>query len=92
MATTLPLQSRTFEAPTAVVVEASWDVILDQNLDTLEGEHFDRIDAVISITVDPDTITLETVRTHAAWRRGEANAGRGTWTFPRSAIAALHTD
>jgi hypothetical protein len=88
--TKLPLADRDFETPTRVVVEASWQTIHDLDLNEWQGEHFSSIDAVIRIEVSRETVALETVRTLAAWQRGEPSAGRGRWEFPRSAIAAIH--
>lgn len=88
----LPLQSRTFEQPTTVTLEASWDVILEQHLSMLEGEQFDRVPNVISISVDPiaATVTLETVRSLEAMRRGVPNAGRGTFVVPIAALEHIY--
>jgi hypothetical protein len=86
----LPVADHRFPEPTRVVIEASWEVIAEQDLDTLDGEQYDSIDAVTSIDVSRGEVTFTTVRTLAAWKRGEENAGRGTWTFPRSAIASIH--
>lgn len=80
----------TFSEPTRITLEASNDVIIEQGLNTLLGEQYDTLDAVISITVEPGEITITTVRTHAAWKRAEPNAGRGEWTFPRSSISSIY--
>ena len=88
--TRIPIETRTFDAPTRVCIEAAIDTIIELDLDTFEGEHFDYIDAVISLNVTPATVTLTTVRTHAAWARGVPNAGRGSLVIPRASIEALH--
>ena len=85
----IAIADRTFDAPTTIVIEASWEIIHAQGLDTDEGEHFDRIEGVVSIEVERDTVAFITVRTHAAWKRGEPNAGRGRWEFPRPSIEAI---
>jgi hypothetical protein len=87
--TRIPIETRTFDEPTRVVVEASLDTIIELDLDTLEGGQFDSFDAVISVNVTRETVTLTTVRTHAAWARGVPNAGRGSFVIPRKSLAAL---
>lgn len=86
----LTMESRVFDGPTTVTIEAGEEVIREQRLNTLDGEEFDKIEAVVSMDVTRDRVTFTTVRTHAAWKRGEANAGRGTWEFPRSALAGVY--
>lgn len=89
------IRTHNFRTPTRIAVEASWDVIRKFDLDTHTGEHFDHIDAVISIEVIPDhdpkreVIRISTVRTIEAWRRGEPNAGRATYDFTRDMLADI---
>lgn len=85
------IRSHHFRAPTRIAVEASWDVIRQHDLDTDTGEHFDHIDGVISIEmIDGDSratiVRISTVRTHEAWKRGEPNAGRAVYDFPRETL------
>jgi hypothetical protein len=68
-----------FGDPTRVVIEASMTVILEKDLDMYEGEHFDAIEDVISITWHRDTVEFVTCRTLARPWRGELH-------IPRSAI------
>ena len=65
------------------------DVVFEQHLDTFAGEQFDRLENVIRVDVDRESVRFETTRSHAAWKRGETNAGRGVWTFPRSSLEAV---
>jgi hypothetical protein len=85
----IPLRSQVFDGPTTVVVEASFDAILDLDLDTFEGEQYDRIESVIAIDVDRESVTLETCRSLKAWRAGVPNAGRGTLTLPRHMVEGV---
>jgi len=89
MSTKLPMMSGAFTSPTTLTLEASIDVIAEQGLDTFAGEQFDRLENVIRVDVDRESVTFETTRSHAAWKRGESNAGRGVWTFPRSSLEAV---
>jgi len=89
MSTKLPMSSGRFSSPTTLALEASADVIAEQGLDTWAGEQYDRLESVIRVDVDRETVTFETTRSHAAWKRGETNAGRGVWTFPRSSLEAV---
>lgn len=75
--------------PTKVCIEASDDACFELNLDTFEGEQFDFIDNVIAITDDGKEHTFETTRSHAAWKRGEPNAGRGTFTIPNTHLKQI---
>lgn len=65
--------------PTRVVLEASWDIIHRENLDTLEGEQFDSIHDVIFIGITRENVELRTVRT---LKRPD----RTTYRFPRNAV------
>jgi hypothetical protein len=69
--------------PTVITVEASWETCRDMDLDTFAGEQYDTIPSAISVMDDGSNIVIETVRTIEAWKRGEENAGRGKWTFPK---------
>ena len=89
MTTQLPIVSGRFTSPTTLTLEASADVVFEQHLDTFAGEQYDRLENVIRVDVDRESVTFETTRSHAAWKRGETNAGRGVWTFPRSSLEAV---
>ena len=65
-------------APINVCIEASFDAISEQNLDTWEGEQYDWVKNCISIERDRDSTTFTTCRSIEAWQRGEPNAGRYT--------------
>ena len=89
--TRIPIVSHTFDTPQRVCIEASLDTIIEQDLDTFDGEQYDYIDAVIAIDVSYATgVTFTTVRTHDAWKRGLPNAGRGTFVIPRAALEAIY--
>ena len=85
----IPLQSTTFVAPISVTLEASIDTIADQGLDTFAGEHFDHLESVIALEVTRDVVRFTTTRSHAAWRRGEPNAGRGVFELPIASLEAV---
>jgi hypothetical protein len=68
-----------FADATRVVVEASLDTIIADDLDTFAGEQYDAIEDVIRITWHRDTVEFVTVRTLARPWRGEFH-------IPRSAI------
>jgi len=78
--------------PKDVCIEASMDAIYEGDLKMLEGEQYDWIRNVISITVDRDTVTFETCRSIEAWKRGEPNAGRGTYTLERRLLQCIMID
>jgi len=82
------VKTHNFRAPTRIAVEASWDVIRQFDLDTHTGEHFDHIDGVISVEVIErgKMVRISTVRTWEAWKRGEPNAGRAIYDFPRETL------
>ena len=84
------LSSHQFTEPTTVCVEASWEGITEHELNDFEGEQFAHISAVISIEVTDRQVTLSTVRTIDAYRRGVPNAGRDSLTIPRRHVEALH--
>jgi len=69
-----------------VVVEASWEYCVKFDLDTWEGQQYDRIHNVISIIDDGENVIMESTRSWEAWKAGEPNAGRGTWTFPHDML------
>jgi len=73
------LDTVSFAEPTRVVVEASLDTIIADDLDMLNGEQYDAIDDVIRITWQRDTVEFVTVRTLARPWRGDIH-------IPRSAI------
>jgi hypothetical protein len=87
--TKLPMTSGRFTSPTTLTLEASSDVIFEQHLDTWAGEHYDRLENVIRVDVERDVVRFTTTRSHAAWKRGECNAGRGTFAFPHEALEAI---
>ena len=78
--------------PTNVVIEASFEVICEQNLNTLDGEQYDHINNVISVNDDGENITFTTVRSIEAFKRGEPNAGRAVWTFAHGMIDCIMID
>lgn len=80
----------TFHPTTSVMIEASNKVIRELDLDTWSGEHYDRIENVLSVTFEDDGVHIETTRSHAAWKRGEPNAGRGVRVIPNDAIEAVY--
>ena len=82
----LPLDNKT------VVVEASYDIIREQNLDVWEGEHFDSIENAIYVQDDGKNVVIESTRSLKAWKRGEPSAGRGLWTFPYSTIECVYVE
>lgn len=90
MLTKLPLATQRFDEPTTVTVEASWAAICENDIDWMEGEHFDHIEAAISIDVTPTLVTISTVRTLAAWKRGEEGAGRAIYEIPRKSLEAIY--
>lgn len=83
------IRAKHFMLPTKIAVEASLDVIATFDLDQRTGEHYSHIDGVISIEVNGDTISITTVRTYEAWRRGEPNAGRTVYEVPRDSVANI---
>lgn len=87
----LGIRNHGFGGPTRIAVEASLDVVLKFGLDTITGEQFDHIDGVISIEmIERGTVVrISTVRTIEAWKRGEPNAGRATYDFPRETLAEI---
>ena len=78
------------DGPTRVTIEASLDTIIEHDLNTLEGEQYDVINDVISIVDDGQAHTFTTCRSVEAWKRGEPNAGRGTWVIPNSKLHKVH--
>ena len=76
--------------PIRITIEASLQAIIEYDLDTFEGEQFDHIDNVISITNDGRAHTIETTRSWEAFRRGVPNAGRGTWVIPNESLHKIH--
>jgi hypothetical protein len=78
------------ETPLTVTLEATWNVIMEQGLDWMEGEQFDSMSGVIAIDDDGTTVRIVTCRTHAAWKRGEPNAGRGEWEFTRDQLQCIY--
>jgi endonuclease/exonuclease/phosphatase family metal-dependent hydrolase len=74
--------SVTFDSPTRVVVEATWDVICAQELDTSENEQYDAIPDVIRIEWRATEVEFTTVRTiERPWREN--------LVIPRAAIERL---
>ena len=67
--------------PINVCIEASWEAIREQDLDTFEGEQFDWVKNCISIERDHEGTTFTTCRSIEAWRAGEPNAGRYVLTI-----------
>lgn len=78
--------------PITVTLEATWDVIHEHDLDWLNGEHFDTVDGVIAIEDNGATVRLVRCRTLEAYKRGEANAGRGEWEFTRKQLQCIYID
>ena len=78
------------DGPINVTIEASLDTIIEHDLDTLAGEQYDTINNVISIVDDGHAHTFETCRSIEAFRRGEPNAGRGSWVIPNSKLHKIH--
>lgn len=76
--------------PVNVVLEASIDTIIEQDLDTFNGEQFDRAENVIRVQRTEQGIEIESVRSLDAHRRGVPNAGRGVLVLPPESIAAVH--
>lgn len=68
-------------APRPIILEASYNAIMDADLDTFEGEQFDTIRNVISVHISGGDYVIETVRSIEALKRGEPNAGRMTMTM-----------
>lgn len=81
----IPIEYRLFSGPTRIIIEASHDVILEQDLNPLEGEQYDSIDDVI--VIDPDheggVVIFETCRTME-------NPKRERWTFKRGDLEAVY--
>lgn len=73
-----------------LTIEASIEVVLEHNLSTLEGEQYDHIDNVISVERKGRMIEIQSCRSHRAWKAGEPNAGRGTWTFRDNQLEAAY--
>jgi len=80
----IPILSRNFHDPVTLCVEASLDVIWKQDLDTLEGEHYDYIRDVIAVAVTQETVAIETCRTIE-------DPTRMRLELPRRAVANLYT-
>ena len=74
--------TRIFEVPMHVAIEASDDVVIEQNLDQLRGEHIAIVHDVIGVVFDRDEVTITTARTLA-------RPDRAVLTFPRSAFRKI---
>ena len=68
-------------SPANICIEASWNAILEGDLDTWEGEQYDWIKNCIAIERDADRTTFTTCRSIEAWKAGEPNAGRYVLTI-----------
>lgn len=85
----IAIERRVFDAPTDLTIEASLDIITANDLNLIDGEQYDQIPSVISIDIDGSDVVFEMVRSHAAWKRGVPDAGRGRWVIPRAALEAI---
>lgn len=79
----ITMQSQSLGGPHTVVIEASWKVIVEYDLNTLDGEEFDRLEDIISIEVDRDEISFVACRSIH-------KVERPVWTFDRDVIASIH--
>jgi hypothetical protein len=77
---------------TTVTIEASWDVIHELDLDTWEGQQYDRFKNCISVNDDGSAISFETTRSIEAWKAGEPDAGRGVWTLDHDRLERILID
>ena len=78
--------------PTTVTIEASWEIIHELDLDTFEGQQYDKIENVIRIDDIDGEVEFETTRSIEAYHRGEPNAGRATHLLKRSQLERILID
>jgi hypothetical protein len=79
--------------PVTVIIEATNKVIGEHNLNTFNGEEYDRIENVISIEESYyKGVTITSCRSIEAYHKGLPNAGRGEWNFPHADILRVFID